>query len=104
MKKYLGYLVLVLLTLYVAGRIVPASAVHAANETQLVASSTSPSEKEAAPNKGSAQPVVFIVTGCVCVLFGIVAVSPLLIFSGDKIANEGCDELLGSVAPVDHVP
>ncbi len=74
---------MVVLTLGLVGfaftQIVPAGTVHAADETHPALSSAGPSDKEAVPLTHSAQPVVFVVTGLVCVLFGIAAISPLLI-------------------------
>jgi len=83
MKKTLSYLTIVVLAIFLVGfafdRIVPANTAHAASEIQPALSNASPSEKEAVPPSHLAQPVVFVVIGLVCVLFGILAISPLLL-------------------------
>ncbi len=82
MKKSLTLLVIVVLTICLVGlaveRIVPASMVQAAGESDPALRSAGPAEKEAVPVT-RAQPVVFVVIGLVCVVFGIIAVSPLLV-------------------------
>ncbi len=92
MKKYLSLLTIIVLTIclvgYVFDRISPASTVYAGSETHPVMSSAGPSETEAVPITRSVQPVVFIATGLVCVLFGILAVYPLLIEDPAQLLRE----------------
>ena len=92
MKKKLSYLAIVLLTVCLVGfafdRIVPAGSVHAANETSPVLSSAGTAETEAVPRAPSAQPVVLVVTGLVGALFGVIAVSPLVIGDPVRVLQE----------------
>lgn len=82
----------VVLTLCLVGfafaQIVSASPVHAASEPHPALSSTGPAEKEAVPLTHSTQPVVFVVTGLVCVLFGMITLSPLLIDDPVQVLHE----------------
>ncbi len=83
MKKTLSFLVITVLTIclvsFAFDHIVPASPVHAAIETQPISSSADPAQTQVLRPGPSTEPVVFIITGLVCGLFGILAVSPLLI-------------------------
>jgi len=88
MKKNLSIIVLVILAVCLVGfaidRFVPASPVSAASEAQPAASSASHANIGAVPPAPTAQPVIFVVAGLVCVLFGILAVSPLLTGDPDR--------------------
>lgn len=83
MKKNLSLLALVLLLVCLVGfvfnQIVPNRALHAAGEMHPVTSSAGPFEKESVPLTRSAQPIVSVVMGLICVLFGILAAVPLLV-------------------------
>ncbi len=83
MKKNLSILVLVILALclvgFAASRLAPASPVSAASESHLVSSSVSPAENVSATPTLAAQPVVYLVTGIVCTLFGVLAIAPLIL-------------------------
>jgi hypothetical protein len=84
MKKNLGLLALFVLAAclmdFAFDRILPAAPVaHAASDAHPVLSSAGPTGAPAVPLPLSAQPVAFVVTGLVCVLFGILAVAPLLL-------------------------
>ncbi len=87
MKKKLGWLAVVLLTLclvsFALERIAPASPVQADRTVQPDLGETSAMVEESVPLTGSAaagpEPAVSIATGLVCVLFAILAFSPLLI-------------------------
>ena len=98
MKKNLNLLAVVkysirvvLLTVCLVGfafaRVAPTSTVHAASDTRLLLSSAGPSEREAVPLTRSALPVVFVGTGLVCALFGIIAVSPLLVDGSSAVIS-----------------
>ena len=83
-NKKLSLLALAVLTLCLLGlafgQFASAGAVaQAANETQLVLASAGPSEKQTIPATRLAQPIAAAATGLVCVLFGIIAVAPLLL-------------------------
>lgn len=72
--------------------IVSASTVHAASETHTVVSSADNSEEEAVSPPPSTQPVVIVITVLVFVLFGIIAIFPLLFDDPVKVyqeANQG---------------
>ena len=91
--KNLGLLAIVMLTIclmsYALDRIAPASIVHAAGETQPSISQARPAERAASiPLIPSTQPVVSIVIGLVCLLFGLIAVSPLLITDPELNSQE----------------
>ncbi len=83
MKKSWKLIAIVVLTICMVGyafdRIVPANIVNASSETHREFNSAGPSEKEVLIHTSSEQPVVFIVTGLVCALFGTIAVAPLLL-------------------------
>ena len=96
MKKNMTFLVIVVLSICLVGlaaeRIAPVHTVHAASENHLVMNSASQSINGTAPRPHAIPPIVFIAAGLVCALFGIVAVSPLLIDDPDKLLHEaGCD-------------
>ena len=97
MKKNLSLLTAIVLTLFLVSLVselnVPADAAPAASKTRPVLSSAGPSEEDATPPARPAQPVVFIVTGLVCALFGISAVSPLLV--GDPARWKAAGVYLG---------
>jgi hypothetical protein len=82
MKKKLSLLFIVIFTLCLVGfaldRLAPASPASAASEAHPVPNSAAPAPAEAAPSAPAAQPVIYVVGGLVCALFGIIAVSPLL--------------------------
>ncbi len=82
MKKNITLLAVLVLTICVVGvaveRFIPASPVKAASENHPALSSAGPAEKDAVPVK-HAQPVVFVVTGLACLVFGLIAVAPLLV-------------------------
>ncbi len=86
MKKNLLLLTSFILTLCVVGfaiyQLAPASPVSAASEVHTAAFSATPVEKVSTPAAPAAQPVIYLVTGLVCALFGILAVAPL--FLGDS--------------------
>ncbi len=84
MKKNLIFIVaIVILTLGLVGfafeRLAPASPASAASETLQVSNSAIPAEIASAPVEPLAQPVICVVTGIVGVLFGILAVAPLIL-------------------------
>ncbi len=87
MKKNSTLLVIVVLTICLLGfaveRFIPASTAQAASEAHAALRSAVPAEKDAVPVK-PAQPVVFVVTGLVCAIFGLIAVSPLLVEAPDR--------------------
>jgi hypothetical protein len=83
-KRRLRLLAMVVLTIgllsFAVDRIVPASRVaNAASETNAAWSDAGSPETEAVPLTSLAQPVVIVVTGLVCLLFGVLAISPLLL-------------------------
>jgi hypothetical protein len=88
MKKNLSTLIIVMIAIclvsYSIGLNHTSSTVLAASETYPVLKSTSHTESEALSLPQSAQLAVIVVVGLVCGLFGILAVSPLLI---DKAAR-----------------
>lgn len=83
MKKNLRFLAIMVLVIFAAGLalepVIPAHPVQAAAEQPMQPAVINPSEKEAAPVAPSTHPVIPVVTGIVCVLFGVIAVIPLLI-------------------------
>jgi len=83
MKKILSLLTLLGLSICLLGisldRIVPASTVNAAPLSPPVSVSAGSSEQQAVSLRLSAQPVAFALTGLECLLFGVIAISPLLI-------------------------
>ncbi len=87
MKKNLPLLVIVVLTVclvsFAVERFIPASRVQAASEAHPALHSAGSAEKDAAPVK-HAQPVVFVVTGLVCVVFGLISVAPLLLDDSER--------------------
>ncbi len=94
MKKKWSYLFIILLAIFLVGfaldHITPASPVHAAGvpTPSLRGAGPSETEKESVSPAGSAQPVVFVVTGLVFVLFGVIALSPLLIEDPAQVLKE----------------
>ena len=92
MKKKLSFLAIIVLTLCLVGfavdRIIPASTVHAAGETQVGLSSAGPVEKGDAAVTRPAQPIVWVVIGLVCAIIGIIAVSPLVIGEPGRVLRE----------------
>ncbi len=78
-KRNFCLLVIVVLAICLAGGIVPPAAVSAARDGGPALSYAGPSETEALPLARPTQPVVFVVTGLVCTIFAMIAVSPLLI-------------------------
>jgi len=92
MKKILSYLAIFVVSIFLMGLafewIVPASMAHAASETQPRLSNASSSEKDVVPPAHPAQPAVFVVTVLVCILFGIIAISPLLFDDPTRLLRE----------------
>ncbi len=89
MKKNLSILVLVILALCLVGfaieRAVPANTASAASEAHAALVNAGPADKEAVPPaRPTAQPVIYVVSGLVCVLFGIIAAAPLLIIDSTR--------------------
>ncbi len=89
MKKNLTVLVLVILALCLVGfaieRALPANIVSAASETHLASINAGPAEKEAVPPaRSTVQPVIYVVAGIVCVLFGALAVAPLFLRGSNR--------------------
>jgi len=83
-RRKLRLLAIVALTIgllsFAVDRIVPASlVVSAASETHVALSDAGSPQKEAVPLTRLAQPVAIVVTGLVCLLFGVLAISPLLL-------------------------
>ncbi len=94
MKKNVRYLAIIVLAIILVGfaldRLAPASSVHAAGFPTPALNSTGPSETEkgALPPAGATQPVVIVVTSLVFVLFGVIALSPLLIEDPAQVLKE----------------
>lgn len=92
MKKNLSILASVVLIIclvsFAFDQIVSASTVHAASETHSIMRSAGSAEEEAAPLSRSPQLVVFVPVGVVFILFGIIAISPLLIGDPTKVLHE----------------
>ncbi len=82
-KQSILIIAILILTLclvgFAASRLAPASPVSAASESHLVSSSVSPAENVSATPTLAAQPVVYLVTGIVCTLFGVLAIAPLIL-------------------------
>lgn len=82
MKKTVRLIAAAVLTLCLVGfaldRVLPTNAVHAASQSAPALASANPVDKQPVPLTKSTQPEALIV-GLVCVLFGIAAISPLLI-------------------------
>ena len=78
-KKIFCLLVIVVLAMCLIGGIVPPAAVFAAGDSAAALNYPELSETEAVPLTWTTQPVVFVVTGLVCALCAMIAVSPLLI-------------------------
>ena len=78
-KRIFCLLVIVMLVICLVGGIVPLATVSAAGDSGPALSYAEPPETEAVPLTPSTQPVVFAVTGLICALFAMIAVSPLLI-------------------------
>ncbi len=83
-KKNGLFLLTVLLAIFLANfafyRIAPVHTVHAGGETIRIALSAGPTGAEEKPSSSRpAQTVVFLGAGLVCVLFSVLAVSPLLL-------------------------
>jgi hypothetical protein len=81
MKRTLYFLTLILLIgllSFAFDQLIPAGQAHAASLTQPVLNNAVPIQKEMISLNSPVNPIVFLAIGLVCVIFGAVAVSPLL--------------------------
>lgn len=92
MKRNLGLLASIVLIICLISlafdQIVSSSTVHAASETRMVYNSSGSFEEEADTSSRSPQPVDFVAAGVVFVLFGVIAVFPLLVGDPAKVSQE----------------
>lgn len=83
MKNKLSFLTIIIIITCMAGfafdKFIPTSTVHASNLSHPAVSSAAPVEKETVPSGSASNPVISVVVGFVCVVFGVVAVAPLLV-------------------------